>query len=351
MTTKQQEISVWLSEKGYQRFGWAQLKRPVSFELYTDWLDKDYQGEMQYLKRHSAQKENPQLLLPQAAGAIVFAIDYYPLHPKATSHLKNQKIALYARGEDYHKWFFEELQNLALELSERYPDDVFHAATDSQPILERDLAARAGLGWVGKNTCLIDQKAGSLFLIGEILTSIQPETAEVIAPDRCGTCTKCIDICPTGAIVEPRQVDARLCISYLNIELKKAPPVELRKKMGDWFFGCDLCQTICPWNEKAFGKSKLESERHNISASRRESIEELKWILTSSSEEIEKRLQETPLLRRGAFGLKKNALLIIANKKLIELKSEVQAFYEQLLVNKNELSELANWTLNELETS
>jgi epoxyqueuosine reductase len=324
---QQQQVSSVLNDFGLTRHGWARLERPFSFDLYEEWIASGYQGEMEYLKRHAPTKAQPTIILPQAKSAIAVAFNYYP-HPRAQNEtsqntLTSSRVALYARGEDYHLWFQKILDDTCIELQKRFPQDVFKASSDSAPVLERDLAARAGLGWIGKNTCLIDTQEGSLFFIGEILTSLSPKQVGVLSPDRCGTCTRCIDICPTQALIEPRKLDARLCISYLNIESKAPPPPELREKMGDWMFGCDLCQTVCPWNEKAFGKAIMQQEINPLQ-SRAKLIEELKWILETEDDALQMTLRDTPLLRRGAYGLKKNSLIVAGNKGLSELVSVIE---------------------------
>ncbi len=358
---EQQLVSNLLKDERIERFGWTPLKRPFSFELYEDWLGRSFHGEMEYLVRHAPQKSNPESLLPQAQSALVVAIDYGPdsefeVRSREDFKFKNARVALYARGNDYHIWLTEKLNRIVLRLQEKFPGHVFAAYSDSSPVLERDLAARAGLGWVGKNTCLIDTKGGSLFFIGEIFTSLAVGGLENLHADRCGTCTRCIDICPTQAIVEPRVLDARLCLSYLTIESKNAPKDHLRKSIGDWLYGCDLCQTICPWNEKAYGKEMMQDEVHNLRENRLGLIKELKWILKSPDSEIENRLSATPLLRRRAYGLKRNALIVAGNRKLTELKRDIETFrIEQLDIlerhvppspKTEDLIELCNWALD-----
>lgn len=316
----------------------------MSLELYESWLADGMHGEMEYLKRHFEKKANPQSLLPAARSAIVVAENYLP-HPGGELPLKHARVALYARGRDYHDWLKEKVEYVAQKLKERFPQEEFKCFTDSAPVLERDLAARAGLGWIGKNGCLIDTKRGSLFLLGEIYTSLclKEREAEVLHPDRCGKCTRCIDICPTQALVEPRKLDARKCISYLTIEQKRPADLSLRHGIGDWFFGCDLCQTVCPWNEKAFGVEKMQKERET-SEETQGLIEELRWILQEKDEVLKKQFSGTPLLRRGPLGLKRNALIVAGNRRLRELQNEIELFQFH-----EELSELAQWALAQLQ--
>ncbi|HWU43946.1 MAG TPA: tRNA epoxyqueuosine(34) reductase QueG [Bdellovibrio sp.] len=317
------------AELGFSHFGLAPLTKPLSFEFYQTWLQEGLHGEMKYLEEHAPIKEQPQIKWPRAKNALVFAIPYFPHpQPKNDFPLKQARLSLYAQGYDYHFWFRERMQTLCEALREHFPDEEFLSFTDSSPILERDLARRAGLGWVGKNTCLIHPKKGSLFFIGEIYTSLDltPATEFAPLPDFCGTCTRCIDICPTGALLEPRKLDARKCISYLTIESRDLPPPELEEKIGDWFFGCDLCQTVCPWNQKIF-KSQLSVEpKLTLSESETAAvIEDMRYILTASGKKLERDFKGTPLARAGAFGLKRNALIITSNRRLLPLIEEVTA--------------------------
>lgn len=344
-----QEIAVLIetqvAELGFSHFGFSSLAKPLSFEFYQEWLNEGLHGDMKYLEEHAPIKESPQIKWPRAESALVFAIPYFP-HPesKADFPLKKARVSLYAQGMDYHFWFRERMQKLCASLQQQFPGEEFLSFTDSSPILERDLAQRAGLGWVGKNTCLIHPKKGSLFFIGEIYTSLKAHTNLEPLPDFCGTCTRCIDICPTGALIEPRKMDARKCISYLTIESRTLPPEDLREKIGDWFFGCDLCQTVCPWNQKVF-KGQLSTELSlNLSTQENDLlIEDLRYILSSSGKKLEKDFHGTSLSRAGSFGLKRNALVVVANKKLHTLQAEVAA-----LVTHEKLGPLAEWTLGYL---
>ena len=248
------KVEAALKSAGITDFGLTELKRPMSFAIYQEWLDHGYHGEMNYLKEHLPQKEEPARLLPRARGAIVVAHPYIPHpepEPSPLQTVPSLKIAAYARGKDYHFWLKDRLDAVALQLKEIFPKDEFLTMTDSHPVMERDLAFRAGLGWFGKNTCLIQPRKGSYFLLGEIYTTLAFIDAVEPVHDFCGTCTRCIEACPTQALTSPRQLDARRCISYWTIEARGLPPEELRTKFDGWFFGCDICQAVCPWNEKA----------------------------------------------------------------------------------------------------
>lgn len=325
----------------FDDFGFSSLKKPLSLSFYESWLEKGYHGEMKYLKAHLDTKKDPQKLMKRARSAIVMTKNYLP-HPEPKKILKNVRVALYAQGKDYHYWFQEKLNHLCKDLQKLYPSEEFIAFSDSKPVLERDLAYKAGLGWFGKNSCIINEKKGSLFFIGEIYTTLNLQSFKPLHPDRCGTCTKCIDACPTDAIVKNKTLDARKCISYLTIESKKNPPENLRSKIGDWLFGCDICQTVCPWNEKAFGVETFQTtsqkeERENLA-------EDLRWILENSNKQLQKNYADSPLSRAGANGLKRNAIVVATNKNLTELSSCIKNYLDH-----EKLSELAKWSLEQLE--
>lgn len=327
-----------------QRYGWANFDNSYAIEFYKSWIEQGLNGSMAYLERHLPQKEDPTKLLAKAQSAITVAYNYRP-HPvplensSTQEQLKRLSVASYALGQDYHKWLKELLEQVALDLKNHFKDDHFLVATDSSPVLERDLAYRSGLGWVGKNTCLINAEEGSFFLLGEILTTLKAPEEVMLHPDRCGTCTRCIDQCPTKAIVEPLKLDARRCISYLTIESKEIPAEDLRQKIGVHFFGCDICQTVCPWNRKVVEptvSTVLDQATPKI-------ISDLRWILTASHKELENHFKDTALSRSRGFGLKRNALIVATNAKLKVLIPEIS-----VLQADPRLGELAKWSLTQL---
>jgi len=347
-TSPLQIISQCLLAEGLEHHGFARLERPFSFDLYQQWLSKGFAGEMSYLERHLEMKKEPQRLMGSARSAIVVTHPYLP-HPESDGwSLAAAKVARYARGKDYHLWLKQRLEKVATDLRKRFVGEEFQCFTDSAPVLERDLAVRAGLGWIGKNTCLIDRRHGSLFLIGEIYTSLDLsvvggrdfQAVSLPVADFCGNCRRCLDVCPTGALVEERELDARKCISYLTIESREIPDVSLRERMDGWFFGCDLCQTVCPWNLKVFGAEIANSEPADDRAGL---IREMREILSAGSRELGRRFAGTPLERAGAFGLKRNALLVCAHFGLQELSAEVSA-----LRTHPKLGPLADWVLTRL---
>lgn len=328
------------------------LKSPLSISFYEKWLSSNYHGSMSYLDNHLTFKKNPLLLESSLKSVISVAQSYFPAIQPANNK-SPARIALYAHNEDYHIWLKQKLFEIINQLKLQFPDELFFPYVDSGPILERDMAYQNGLGWFGKNTCLINPEHGSLFFVAEILTTLELDSNQnpiEPLPDFCGTCDKCIEICPTNALISPRLLKADQCISYLTIESKAVPPVELRKKMGDWFFGCDMCQTVCPWNKKVFRKKNIEkSDKISTqtmldlsSQAREELIIYFRFLLNSSHKKIQKYHYGSPLSRAGAKGLKRNALIVIANKNLIELKRDV------MNIETEELKELAEWVLAQL---
>lgn len=340
MITEQlkQILDASMHNQGFLSYGFSALSRPLTIDFYKDWLNDNLHGDMKYLEEHFNFKETPQERWPQARSAIVFAMPYLPHPQKRDLPIQSLKISRYAQGYDYHFWLKEKLQTLSSQLKELFPQEEFLCFTDSSPVLERDLAQRAGLGWFGKNTCLIQRPYGSFFLIGEIYTSLDLEAQNAPSADFCGTCTRCLDACPTGALISPHKLDARKCISYLTIESRQNPPLELREKIAPWFFGCDICQDVCPWNKKTL--LKFAQEQQN---SREQILSDLRYLLSASGKKLTKDFLGTPLARAGAYGLKRNALLMAAHYQAQELESEIAD-----LKNHPKLGELAEWCLNKI---
>ncbi|OGO27177.1 MAG: tRNA epoxyqueuosine(34) reductase QueG [Chloroflexi bacterium RBG_16_54_11] len=224
-------------------------------DVFEGWLSQGRHGEMGYLAtpRSRTCRAHSELLLPGCRSVIALGVRYPSPQPEPAGEMGLRgRVAAYAWGEDYHLVFPERLKQLVLFIEAQVGHAVPHRwYTDSGPLLERELAQRAGLGWIGKNTCLIDPRRGSYFLLAEVLLGIELEPDTPFIADRCGSCTRCIAACPTQCILPDRTLDAGRCISYLTIELKGAIPPELRPRMGNWVFGCDACQEACPWNRFA----------------------------------------------------------------------------------------------------
>lgn len=213
-----------------------------------NWLSKSYQGKMSYMENHFDKRLNPTLLVEGSKSVISLSYNYFP--EKDLAELSDFKISKYAYGEDYHIVIKEIMNDLVAELKEEIGDFDCRVFTDSAPILERSWAKKSGIGWVGKNANLITKQSGSFYFLAEIICDLELE-ADGATTDHCGTCTKCIDACPTDAIVSDKIIDGSKCISYATIELKDEIPESFKDKMEDWMFGCDICQDVCPWNRFA----------------------------------------------------------------------------------------------------
>jgi epoxyqueuosine reductase len=227
--------------------------QPSRYRAYLrQWLDEGQAGSMEYLANRFDERTDPSTYLPGARSVICVALNYYvplePLPEESRSHAG--KVARYALGRDYHEVIKRRLYELADSIRAAVPEAQTKTSVDTAPVMEKELAARAGIGWIGKNTCLINPDIGSWVLLGEVITTAEL-AFDTPGTDRCGTCRRCIDACPTGAITAPYQLDARRCISYLTIEHRGEMPVEYEAPIGEWVYGCDICQDVCPWNSKA----------------------------------------------------------------------------------------------------
>jgi epoxyqueuosine reductase len=248
-----EKIKLWGQKLGFSQVGFSDIDLSSHEQALTTWLDNNYHGEMDYMKRHGLMRARAQELVKGTTRVISVRMDYLPPEAKFARTLKKQNhayISRYALGRDYHKLMRKRLKQLGDKISEYCESFNFRPFVDSAPILERPLAEKAGLGWVGKHSLLINKNAGSWFFLGELLVDIPLPMSEPTS-NECGSCVSCIKICPTQAIVAPYIVDARRCISYLTIELRDAIPEEFRPLIGNRIYGCDDCQLICPWNKFA----------------------------------------------------------------------------------------------------
>jgi epoxyqueuosine reductase len=246
-------IKAWGRELGFQAVGIADADLSAAEPGLAAWLAGGFHGEMDYMRRHGARRARPGDLVPGTVRVISARMDYLPEAADAPATLADGAkafVSRYALGRDYHKVMRGRLQKLADRIEHEIGAFGYRVFTDSAPVMEVELAARAGLGWRGKHTLLLSREAGSFFFLGEIYTDL-PLPLDAAVDEHCGTCTKCLDACPTGAIVAPFRLDARRCISYLTIELKGPIPVALRPLVGNRVYGCDDCQLVCPWNRYA----------------------------------------------------------------------------------------------------
>lgn len=244
------DIKQWGLDLGFQQVGICDTDLTLEEPRLQAWLDKQYHGEMDWMARHGMMRARPHELLPGTLRVISVRMNYLPAKAAFASTLKNPRlgyVSRYALGRDYHKVLRNRLKKLGDMIRERCSEAQFRPFVDSAPLLERPLAAKAGLGWTGKHSLILNREAGSWFFLGELLIDL-PLPVDQPVEENCGRCVACITTCPTGAIVEPYTVDARRCISYLTIELEGAIPEEFRPLIGNRIYGCDDCQLICPWN-------------------------------------------------------------------------------------------------------
>lgn len=262
-----QQIKQWGVALGFQQIGVTDIDLSAYEESYKQWIAAGFHGEMQYMEQHGSKRYRPDELIAGTVRVISARMDYLPPENNIAEMLNSPEkayVSRYALGRDYHTLMRKRLQKLMDKIHASLGETSYRVFTDSAPVLEKPLAEKAGLGWIGKHTNLINRKAGSWFFLGEIYTNLpliidQPETSH------CGSCRACLDVCPTQAIVGPYQLDARRCISYLTIELKESIPEEFRKALGNRIYGCDDCQLVCPWNR--FAKTTEEKDfypRHQL---------------------------------------------------------------------------------------
>ena len=266
-----QHINDWSKSLGFQQLGVTDTLMDTHEERLMEWLQKGFHGEMDYMEKHGTKRSRPGELVDGTLRVISVRMDYFPPDAASIETVLHDPtrgfISRYALGRDYHKLMRKRLQQLADKITAVTGDFGYRVFVDSAPVLEKPLAEKAGLGWIGKHTNLINQQAGSWFFLGEIYTDLPLPVDTPSAESHCGTCSACIDICPTKAIVEPYRLDARRCISYLTIELHGVIPVEFRSAMGNRIYGCDDCQLVCPWNR--FSQPSRENDfstRHRLDA-------------------------------------------------------------------------------------
>lgn len=304
-------IKTWGSELGFQAVGITGVDLSDDEVRLMAWLEEGRHGEMHYMQRHGVKRSRPAALRPGTVSVISVRLDYLGEDTDSANAVLRRGdlayISRYALGRDYHKVLRNRLQALADRIRERVGPFGYRAFTDSAPVLEKPLARNAGLGWIGKHTNLLSRSAGSWFFLGELYTDL-PLPHDAPAADHCGTCRACIDACPTGAITAPYRLDARLCISYLTIELKGSIPESLRPMIGNRIFGCDDCQLVCPWNRfAALSSEKDFSARGGLQAP--ELVELFAW---SESDFLE-RTRGSAIRRVGYEGWLRNVAVALGN--------------------------------------
>ncbi len=294
---------------GFDLVGITTPEPPQHLDTFRDWLARGMHGEMSYLatQRSVERRADPRLILPECRSIVVLGANYMPLNGAPGP---DGPVSAYALGEDYHDVLPKRMEQLVAALETRlgrtFP---YRTYTDTGPVLERDLGQRAGLGWIGKNTCLIHPQIGSYFFLAAVLVGVWLDPDPAFAHDRCGSCDRCITACPTECILPDRTLDARRCISYLTIELKGAIPLDLRSHMGGWIFGCDICQQVCPWNLR-FARPTQDGTFQPSDFMQSFGIDH---ILGLSEERSRRALQGSPLRRARRSGMVRNAAVAAGN--------------------------------------
>ncbi len=325
---------------GFDLVGIAALGPAETAREFDTWLAEGRAGSMHYLERGAEKRRDSRLPLPGTTHAIVVALDYGGREPSGP-------VARYARGDDYHDVMDAMLRELHRRIARDAGREVLGKPyVDTGPLLERDLARRAGLGWFGKNTMLVHPERGSFFFLGALVLDLELETDAPFEADRCGTCTRCIEACPTQAITAPRELDARRCISYLTIELREAIPVELRDGVGDRIYGCDVCQEVCPWNVRFGRYASYESPMKPRAALAGKDARTLaRELLAITQEEFSPAFKNSPMKRAKLRGLKRNAALVLGNVGTVE---DVPALQQALEDPEPLVREHAAWALARL---
>jgi len=330
-------------EIGFDLVGVSPVGSFPENQFYKEWLAKGFAGEMKYMERESQKREDIKNVLPGAKSVISCGLNYNTDYPYSTEETDKTKgwISRYAWGDDYHEIVEEKLSLLSSFINQAAPEGIkSRIYVDTGPVLERVYGRYSGIGWFGKNTCLINQQIGSWIFIGEIITNLELEYDSPV-PDRCGSCTRCIDACPTGALIEPYVLDSRLCISYLTIELRGEIPLELRNKIGNNIYGCDICQDVCPWNKRA----KMSNES---SFQPRGGLynPELDSFLRLTEEDFRLIFKGSPVKRAKRRGLVRNVLVAMGNSGERDFIPSVREFLED---NDPMVRAHAVWALWKLE--
>ncbi|MBT4864966.1 MAG: tRNA epoxyqueuosine(34) reductase QueG [Planctomycetaceae bacterium] len=298
---------------GFDAVGIVPATSPAGFDNLQRWLQRGFDGEMSYISRRETAYEHPQHVMPTVKSVVMLAMNYHT-EERAPVETRQGAVSRYAWGEaDYHDLIRGKLRRLADFIHRLCPGCHTRGIIDTAPLLERDFARLAGLGWFGKNTMIINKQLGSWLFLAALLVDFDLEYDSPHDTSHCGTCTRCLDVCPTDAFPEPYVLDARRCISYLTIELRKPIPMKLRDGMGEWMFGCDLCQDVCPWNRKA----PVTREAAFSPSADLNPVDAIR-LLGMNDDEFKKRFAKTPLARPKRSGILRNAAIVLGNRRSAE---------------------------------
>lgn len=310
MNSLTQKIKEKAREIGFHKIGIARAEDlPEERERLQEWLADGFHADMRWMEREPEKRTNPQILFEGAKSVIVVALNYFTPHEHQDSHEKG-KVSRYAWGDDYHDVVKEKLRELLAWIKEEQPEAEGKICVDTAPMMDKVWAQRAGLGWIGKHSNLITRDYGSWVFLGEILLNLELDYDEPETMDFCGSCTACLDACPTNAIIEPRKVDSNACLSYATIESRADEiPFNLSENLNGWLYGCDICQDVCPWNrfEKPTQEARFEPRPDNVSP-------DLQEILELAPEEYAARFRRSAMKRAKLTGLQRNARALLSRK-------------------------------------
>ncbi len=327
---------------GFDLSGIAPAITPLGYHEFLAWLEQGYAGRMQYLPDRREAYRHPDSVLSSVKSILMLGMNYRSTDPEPVESGYG-RVSRYAWGsEDYHDFVRRRLNELGTGFERFFPGHHWRGVIDTAPLLERDFARLAGLGWFGKNTMLIDKRKGSWLFLSALLLDADLPADRPFEADHCGTCTRCLDVCPTGAFPKPYVLDARRCISYLTIELRDQPiPLDLRSGIGEWLFGCDLCQDVCPWNRKA--PRSTEPTFQPVETMSRIELQEL---LEITAQEFKRRFRHTPFYRTGWAALLRNAAIVLGNHRRME---SAGALLKVLTHSEPLVRGASAWALGELE--
>lgn len=328
---------------GFGPVGICAAVEPTGFTRLGDWLQAGYAGTMQYLADRHAAYAHPRFVLEGVRTIVVLAQRYRTVEPTASVPPGFGRVSRYAWATDYHDVVHDRLRSLAEFVRGHRPTARIRGVVDTAPLLEREFAQLAGLGWIGKHTLLLNREVGSWFFLAALLTDLDLTVDAPHAADHCGTCTACLDACPTDAFVAPYVLDARKCLSYTTIELRDAIPLELRQAHGDWVFGCDVCQDVCPWNRKA------PSVDEPSFAPRAETNPlDLAALFDLDEAAFRRRFRGTPLWRAKRRGLLRNAAIVLGNQRY---GAAVAALERGAVDDEPLVREACSWALRRIRAS
>ena len=307
------KIIEWAEELGFDGVGFSDINLQEDEAHLLSWLKNKFHGEMHYMEKHGLKRSQPDKLMPGTVRVISFRMNYLQDNTVESSRVLENKnlayISRYALGKDYHSEMRNRLHRIAKKINQEVDDFKYRAFVDSAPVLEKAIGQKSGLGWIGKNTLLINKKSGSYFFLGEIYTNIDFEVDKK-SENFCGQCNQCIDVCPTKAIIAPNVLDAKKCIAYLTIELKGSIPKKYRNNIGNRIFGCDDCQLVCPWNRFS-SETRIEEFTHKHKLDSPTLISLFRW----SEKEFKSNTENTPINRITYFQWLRNIAIGLGNSK------------------------------------